>query len=168
MPRPADGSGVDAHVLEDSDVFEAPRATSADGRYLIYRRRLPSEAGYHIWALPLTGEGKPFPVVQDGFDEDLPSVSRPTESGWHIRATNLGEGKSTSLPFPAAERSGRFRAMEEYAEVAQGWEGIIFSGCRGHDYGGRCEYFGRYAEVGRAARVVSGGGDSAGFWSVTM
>lgn len=73
--KPADGSGVVRTVLEDSDIFEAPRATSADGRYLIYRRRLPSEAGYHIWALPLTGEGKPFPIVQDGFDEDLPSVS---------------------------------------------------------------------------------------------
>jgi serine/threonine protein kinase len=73
--KPADGSGVVRTVLENVDVLEAPRATSADGRYLIYGRRLSNEAGYHIWALPLTGEGKPFPIVQDGFDEDFPSLS---------------------------------------------------------------------------------------------
>jgi Tol biopolymer transport system component len=73
--KPADGSGVDRVVLEDGDVFEGPRTTSADGRYLIYGRRSPNEAGYHIWALPLTGGGKTFPVVQDGFDEDFPALS---------------------------------------------------------------------------------------------
>jgi Tol biopolymer transport system component len=73
--KPADGSGAQRAVLEDGDVYEAPRTTSADGRYLIYGRRSSNEAGYHIWALPLTAEGKPFPVVQDAFDEDFPTLS---------------------------------------------------------------------------------------------
>jgi eukaryotic-like serine/threonine-protein kinase len=73
--KPADGSGVERVVLEDGDVYEGPRTTSADGRYLIYGRRSSNDAGYHIWALPLTGEGKPFPIVQDPFDEDFPALS---------------------------------------------------------------------------------------------
>ena len=73
--KAADGSGVTRVVLDDGDELESPRITSADGRYLIYGRRLPNETGYHIWVLPLTGGGKPFPIVQDGFDEDYPTLS---------------------------------------------------------------------------------------------
>jgi Tol biopolymer transport system component len=40
---------------------------SSDGRFLLYNLEDPT-TGYHLWALPLTGEGKPlgksFPVVQ--------------------------------------------------------------------------------------------------------
>jgi Tol biopolymer transport system component len=84
--KQADGSGVERPVLEHSDAYEAPRTTSADGRYLIYGRRLANEAGYHIWALPLSGEGKPFPVVQDGFDEDFPTLS--TDGKWMAYQSN--------------------------------------------------------------------------------
>jgi len=36
---------------------------------------MKSEAGFHIWALPLSGGGKPFAIVQDAFDEDFPTLS---------------------------------------------------------------------------------------------
>ena len=53
-----------------------PRSVSPDGRYLVYERRLNlNEPGDHIWALPLSGNEKPFPIVQDAFDERAPTVS---------------------------------------------------------------------------------------------
>jgi serine/threonine protein kinase len=73
--KAADGSGAERTIQEDGDVLESPRTVSADGRYLIYGRRAKDESAFHIWALPLTGGGKPFAVVQDSFDEDFPSVS---------------------------------------------------------------------------------------------
>jgi Tol biopolymer transport system component len=73
--KAADGSGAERLVLEEGDVVESPRLVSPDGRYLIYGRRSKAEAGYHIWALPLSGGGKPFAIVQDAFDEDFPALS---------------------------------------------------------------------------------------------
>jgi Tol biopolymer transport system component len=74
--KAADGSSPERAVLEGTDSFEYPRSISPDGRYLIYERRVPtSETGYHLWALPLFGDGKSFPIVQDAFDESEPTVS---------------------------------------------------------------------------------------------
>jgi len=41
---------------------------SSDGRYIAYAL-LDRESGYDIWALPLVGDRKPFPVVRTRFDE---------------------------------------------------------------------------------------------------
>jgi Tol biopolymer transport system component len=73
--KAADGSGAERLVQEEADVTESPRLVSPDGRYLIFGRRMKSEAGFHIWALPLSGGGKPFAIVQDAFDEDFPTLS---------------------------------------------------------------------------------------------
>jgi Tol biopolymer transport system component len=52
-----------------------PGSVSPDGRYLVFERRQTNESGYHLWALPLHGDEKPFPIVQDAFGEGLASVS---------------------------------------------------------------------------------------------
>ena len=74
--KTADGSGSERVVLDDGDVFEFPTGFSPDGRYLVYDKKVSkSESSFHIWALPLFGDGKPFPVVQDAFEERWASVS---------------------------------------------------------------------------------------------
>jgi Tol biopolymer transport system component len=79
--KPADGSGTERLVLESADATGYPSSISPDGRYLVYIRRLnEKESGSHIWALPLSSDGKPgeeksFPIVQDPFDERAPTVS---------------------------------------------------------------------------------------------
>jgi eukaryotic-like serine/threonine-protein kinase len=79
--KAADGSGTDHVILESADATAAPRSVSPDGRYLVYEKRLnQNQTVAHIWALPLSGNGgsgetKPFPVVQDAFDERAPTVS---------------------------------------------------------------------------------------------
>ena len=73
--KAADGSGGVRTVLETGDTWEVARSFSPDGRYLVYDRKAPGETGYHVWALPLSREGKPFPIVQDSFDEVDPAVS---------------------------------------------------------------------------------------------
>jgi Tol biopolymer transport system component len=74
--KAADGSSPERAVLEGTDSFEYPRSISPDGRYLVYERKVPkSETGYHLWALPLFGDGKSFPIVQDAFDEGEATVS---------------------------------------------------------------------------------------------
>jgi serine/threonine protein kinase len=75
--KPADGSGSEQAVLEDTTASEVPYDASPDGRYLIFTRRLLSDSrnNLDIWALPLTGGGKPFPIVQTPFDDVSPAIS---------------------------------------------------------------------------------------------
>jgi eukaryotic-like serine/threonine-protein kinase len=74
--KAADGSGPEHVILDESEVSTTPRSISRDGCYLVYeRRQAAKEGGYHIWAISLHGDEKPFAIVQDGFDEGYPSVS---------------------------------------------------------------------------------------------
>jgi serine/threonine protein kinase len=105
--KAADGSTPERIVLESKDTVEYPESFSPDGRYLVYTRKVPqNETGFHIWALPLfgdgkTGDGKPFPIVQSTFEERYPAVSpdgkwiayQSNESGrWEIYITAFPGG----------------------------------------------------------------------------
>lgn len=74
--KAADGSGPERLVLETEETVELPASASSDGRYLVYiKRDIKSEPTYVIWALPLFGDGKPFPVVQNNFESQFPVLS---------------------------------------------------------------------------------------------
>jgi serine/threonine protein kinase/Tol biopolymer transport system component len=62
--KPASG-GEEHLVLRDAGI---PVSASHDGRFLLFQRN-DLKTGADLWALPLTGEPKPFPVVQTMFDE---------------------------------------------------------------------------------------------------
>ncbi len=102
VAKAADGSAPERIVLEAKDTVELPASFSPDGRFLVYERRdMNGETGYHLWALPLFGDGKPFPVVQSTFDERYPEVSpdgkwmayQSNESGrWEVYITAFPGG----------------------------------------------------------------------------
>jgi eukaryotic-like serine/threonine-protein kinase len=75
--KAADGSGSERTVSEGNDLVEFPSSFSPDGRYLAYERRdlVKSASGFDLWVLPLSGEGKPFPIVQTPFEEREPEIS---------------------------------------------------------------------------------------------
>jgi serine/threonine protein kinase len=99
--KAADGSGPERTVLESTDIVELPRSSSPDGRFLVYERRMTkTETGYHLWVLPLFGDGKPFPIVQDAFDESLPAVS--PDGKWMVYQSNeSGRREIYITAFPA-------------------------------------------------------------------
>lgn len=100
--KQADGSGSEKPVQVTKDGMDIPDSFSPDGRYLVYERKLVnSEATYHLWALPMFGDGKPFSVVQTTFEERDGEVSpdgkwmayRNNESGrWEIYITAFPGG----------------------------------------------------------------------------
>jgi len=76
--KAADGSGSERAVLKDgNDLVEFPWSFSPDGRYLAYERRdlTKSDTGFDLWVLPLSGDDKPFPIVQTSFEEREPQIS---------------------------------------------------------------------------------------------
>jgi Tol biopolymer transport system component len=75
--KAADGSGSERAVSEGNDLVEFPWSFSYDGRYLAYERRDlgKNESGFDLWVRPLSGDGKPFPIVQTPFEEREPQIS---------------------------------------------------------------------------------------------
>ena len=71
--KPASGAG-DEQLLLATPGTKTAYDSSADGRFLLYGA-LGTKTGADIWALPLTGDRKPFPVVQTSFSEDSAQFS---------------------------------------------------------------------------------------------
>jgi Tol biopolymer transport system component len=65
--KPASGT-VEEQLLHITPENETPLDWSQDGRFLLYSTQNPKTAS-DIWALPLIGERKSFPVLESTFDE---------------------------------------------------------------------------------------------------
>lgn len=99
--KAADGSGSERVLLETPNVAEAPLAVSPDGRYLVYQRKdLAKDAGSHLWALPLSGDGKPIALLQDSNSEREGQIS--PDGKWMAYTSNeSGRNEVYITPFPA-------------------------------------------------------------------
>lgn len=75
--RKSTSGATPEEVLLDSPVDKFPSDWSRDGRYLIYYQIDPVTK-YDVWALPLTGGGKPFPVLHNPFNEHRATLSPDT------------------------------------------------------------------------------------------
>ena len=97
--KAADNSGPEEVVLE-SNASEQAYAISHDGRYLVYERNdAAGKTGVDIWALPLFGERKPFPVVETQFSEIMPAIS--PDGKWMAYSNNeSGRYEVYVTPFP--------------------------------------------------------------------
>jgi Tol biopolymer transport system component len=67
--KPSDGSGDERLLFQFNSSAVWPVDWSRDGRTLLYSRQDPKTDG-DLWALPLTGDRIPFPVVRTPFLED--------------------------------------------------------------------------------------------------
>jgi eukaryotic-like serine/threonine-protein kinase len=98
--KAADGSGSERVILETANVVEGPASISPDGRYLAYLRKdLAKDVGTHIWVLPLFGDGKPFPILQDTWSENSAEIS--PDGKWMAYVSNeSGRNQVYITPFP--------------------------------------------------------------------
>jgi Tol biopolymer transport system component len=65
--KPVNGTADEQPLLVTAQ-SKSPLDWSRDGRFLLYSTQ-DSKTGSDLWALPLTGERKPFAVLQSSFDE---------------------------------------------------------------------------------------------------
>ena len=73
--KKADNSGPEEVVLEGA-AGKVPFSISHDGRYLAYELNDASaKTQSDLWALPLFGDRKPFPIVQTEFPDYGPAIS---------------------------------------------------------------------------------------------
>ena len=98
--KAADGSGSERVVLATPEVVEMPNSISPDGKYLVYQRKdLAKDAGFHIWVLPLFGNGKPFPIVQSA-PEELGAAVSPDGKWMAYQSNESGRREVYVTAFP--------------------------------------------------------------------
>src|SRR5262249_13834718 len=74
---------------------------SSDGRYIVYGTWAPNPTD--LWALPLWGDRKPFPVVQSPFRKDEPHFS--FDGKWlAYNSDESGRWQIYVISFPAADQ----------------------------------------------------------------
>jgi serine/threonine protein kinase len=91
----ADGSAAE-ELITESDVPKVPMSWSADGKLLLYTQ--PTGDG-DVWAVPVTGDRKPYPVLQESYSENFPQVS--PDGKWLAYQTNeTGRAEIYVTSFP--------------------------------------------------------------------
>jgi dipeptidyl aminopeptidase/acylaminoacyl peptidase len=114
--RPSNGSGADEELLA-SDQNKSMASWSSDGKYIVFgglpaggrgRRgtRGPDAEPRALWALPLTGERSPIPIVQTPFL--LPGARLSADGRW-IAYVSGESGRAEVYVAAFAARGGKTR-----------------------------------------------------------
>ena len=99
--KTADGAGSEQAVLEDG-INKYPLSWSPDGRFILYSAVPGSPTtGNDLWAMPLSGDRKPFPYLQTRSNEFYGLFS--PDGRWVAYVSNeSGRGEVYVAAFPGA------------------------------------------------------------------
>ena len=103
--RSANGLGKATPLLVTPEV-KTPSSWSRDGRFILYSSLSPKTRS-DIWALPLAGERKPFPVVQTSAEEGSGQFS--PDARWVAYVSNESAGRAEVYVTTFPEPSGTWR-----------------------------------------------------------
>ncbi|HEV8700940.1 MAG TPA: protein kinase [Candidatus Polarisedimenticolia bacterium] len=121
------GSGIEESLLED-DRDKILTDWSSDGRYVLYETRGDPKTQSDVWALPLSGDRKPIPVLQTPFRE-LEAVFSPDGRWIAYTSDESGRGEVYVTSFPGP---GRKWQVSTSGGVLPRWSGtgreVFFDG----------------------------------------
>jgi dipeptidyl aminopeptidase/acylaminoacyl peptidase len=103
--RPANGLGEATALLVTPEVKTAS-SWSQDGRFILYSSLHPKTRS-DIWALPLAGERKPFPVVQTSAEESSGQFS--PDARWVAYVSNESTGRPEVYVRTFPESGGKWQ-----------------------------------------------------------
>ena len=96
----SDGTGSEEKLLDSPGLDIAMPAITSDGRYIAFMRLDPkTDTNWDIWALPMFGDRKPFPVISTKFIDATPAFS--PDGKWLAYQNNeSGRMEVYVQPFP--------------------------------------------------------------------
>jgi eukaryotic-like serine/threonine-protein kinase len=93
--KPVDGSSADELIIESGATLE-PMSWSPDGKLIVYDVTGNSQ---DVWAVPVSGDKKPFPLLQSPAAEVFPQVS-PDGKWMAFQSNESGRAEIYIKPFP--------------------------------------------------------------------
>jgi Tol biopolymer transport system component len=103
LQKAANGTEAEQVVL-GTEPWKRATSVSLDGRFLLYSLLNPTTKT-DLWVLPLTGDPKPVPFVQDGFDDTDGQFS--PDARWIAYVSNESGGSNVFMrPFSGDVRGG--------------------------------------------------------------
>ncbi|HVP44535.1 MAG TPA: protein kinase [Terriglobales bacterium] len=105
MRKRADGIGPEEKLLESKAIM-AVCDWSPDGKHILYAQATENGAASWIWALPLDGDRKPFPLVQTPF-YNAPAVFSPDGKWIAYQSNESGRPEIYVTTFP--QPSGKWQ-----------------------------------------------------------
>ena len=101
--RAADGTGQPEEILGEAGVSDVPFSASSDGRYLAYNHTDgKGTTKSDVYAVPLVGERKPFPIMATPFVEVVPMIA-PNGKWVAYMSDESGKYEVYIRPFPSGE-----------------------------------------------------------------
>jgi Tol biopolymer transport system component len=110
------GTAEDETVLADPAVVFTPTDWSLDGRFLAFNRAGGGSRFADVWVVPMTGDRKPFPVVETAGNDANASFS-PDGRWLAYESTDASQAQVFVQPFPPTggkyqiSRTGGFSPM---------------------------------------------------------
>jgi WD40 repeat protein len=113
----ANGAGTEEAILSTPGATLYPTDISSDGRYLAYQHNEGTKRA--IWILPLFGDRKPFPLVQNDFLSVVPKFS-PDGKFVAYLGNETGNYEVYITPFPGG---GAKWQVSEHGGNVPAWRG---------------------------------------------
>ena len=118
--RDAAGNGDETMLLKATAInVSIPTSWSPDGRLILFQSGQGGPTGIDLWALPVDGSQKPFPVVQGPAPDQMGAFS--PDGRWIAHVANESNGPQVYVqPFPAS--GGHFQISKSGGQGPQ-WRG---------------------------------------------
>ena len=117
---PTDGSANENLLIEVENDIGPGMSWSPDNKFIVYATTAPGTAG-DIWALPLTGDRKPLPILQTTLNEFGPQISPDGKwLAYRKGRTPRADAEIFVRPFP--EGSGEWQISTETGYAVK-WRG---------------------------------------------
>jgi serine/threonine protein kinase/Tol biopolymer transport system component len=89
-------------LLLSSESYDVPTSWSPDGRYLAFMRRILSDKSHwEVFILPLSGDKKPYPLLESSYDQGNAAFS-PDGKWLALESNETGRYEIYLVPFPQA------------------------------------------------------------------
>jgi eukaryotic-like serine/threonine-protein kinase len=148
------GGGGDEQMLLSTDGNAEPDRWSSDGRYLLYDY-LGKTNGTDVWALPLFGDRKPFPVVQGPWNENWGILS-PDDKWVAYSSDESGRAELYVVRFPSG--TGK-RQVSTGGGIVSYWpkgKELFYTEPDGHIIGVEIETQTENLTVGKSRQIFGG------------
>jgi Tol biopolymer transport system component len=115
--KSADGTGAE-ELITESDVLKAPSSWSPDGKILVYFQASGGSAD--VWAVALTGDRKPFPVLNSPAANELYAQISPDGKWLAYQSNETGRPEIYVKQFP--DGPGKWQVSTDGGQFVR-WRG---------------------------------------------